>query len=276
MIMAKTIIILSISSDIGLYIAKQYLAQGHRVVGTYRSDENLGELKSNPNCSLFYCNVNGRKSVELFIEQLKKTGVVWDILISCVGQLTPVQPFFECDFDEWEESVHINSIDQLRVVHALYPLRQLKDVSSVVLFAGGAMNSAVVNLSAYTISKILLAKMCEFLDAENRDMNIFIVGPGWTKTKIHQQVLDDPKSVKVKVDETQNALRDKEGTSYEDIFACIDLFCQKGKSVAGGRNFSVVFDPWRGDTVERLLEELKKDGNMYKLRRHKNEFMQKS
>ncbi len=271
----KTIIILSVSSDIGLYMAKQYLAQGHRVVGTYRSDENLSDLKNNPDCSLFYCDINGRKSVELLIEQLKKAGVVWDILISCIGQLTPVVPFFECNFEEWEESVHINSIDQLRVIHYLYPLRQQKGVSSVVFFAGGAMNNAVVNLSAYTISKIMLAKMCEFLDAENKDMNIFIVGPGWTKTKIHQQVLDDPRSAKAKVDETQNALRDKEGTPPEDIFACIDLFCQQGKSVAGGRNFSVVFDPWKGDTVESLLAELKKDGNMYKLRRHKNEFMQK-
>jgi len=270
----KTIIILSISSDIGLYLAQKYLERGDRVIGTYRSDENLGSIKDNPNCQLFYCNINGRKSVELFVAQLKEQKIVWDTLVSCIGQLTPVQPFFECDFDEWEESVHINSMDQLRVVHALYPLRR-SGHANVVLFAGGAMNNAVVNMSAYTISKIFLAKMCEFLDAENKDLNVFIVGPGWTKTKIHQQVLDDPRSVQVKVDETQSALKEKEGTSLEDIFNCIDLFCAKGKSVAGGRNFSVVYDPWRGQTVEKLLEELAKDENMYKLRRHKNEFMQK-
>jgi NAD(P)-dependent dehydrogenase (short-subunit alcohol dehydrogenase family) len=270
----KTIIILSVSSDIGLYLAKKYLERGDRVIGTYRSDDNLGEIKDNPNCTLFYCNINGRRSAELFVEQLKAAAVVWDTLISCVGQLTPVRPFFECDFDEWEESVDINSIDQLRMIHKLYPSRNPKG-ANVVLFAGGAMNNAVVNMSAYTISKIMLAKMCEFLDSENKDLNVFIVGPGWTKTKIHQQILDDPASVKAKVEETQNALKDKEGTSLEDIFNCIDLFCAKGKPVAGGRNFSVVYDPWRGQTLDNLLEELSKDVNMYKLRRHKNEFMQK-
>jgi short-subunit dehydrogenase len=271
----KTIVILSVSSDIGLYLAKKYLERGDRVIGTYRADDNLGDIKDNPNCSLFYCNINGRKSADLFVEQLKAKGLVWDTMISCVGQLTPVQPFFECDFDEWEESVHINSIDQLRMIHKLYPLRN-KDKADVVLFAGGAMNNAVVNMSAYTISKIFLAKMCEFLDAENKDLNVFIVGPGWTKTKIHQQVLEDPRSAKAKVDETQSALSDKEGTSLEDIFQCIDLFCTQGKGVASGRNFSVVYDPWRGQTLKNLLEELQKDANMYKLRRHKNEFMQKT
>ena len=270
----KTIVILSVSSDIGLFLAKKYLERGDRVIGTYRSDENLNELKENPNCTLFYCNINGRKSVDLFVDQLTKQGVVWNTLVSCVGQLTPAQPFFECDFDEWEESVHINSMDQLRVIHKLYPSRQPK-AANVVLFAGGAMNNAVINMSAYTISKIFLAKMCEFLDAENKDLNVFIIGPGWTKTKIHEQILADPRSVKAKVEETQNALKDKEGTSLEDIFKCIDLFCTKGKNIAGGRNFSVVYDPWREKTVENLLSELEKDANMYKLRRHKNEFMHK-
>jgi len=118
----------------------------------------------------------------------------------------------------------------------------------------------------------MLAKMCEFLDAENKDLNVFIVGPGWTKTKIHHTILSDKRTVKAKVLETRDFLKNKNGTSLDDIDECVDWLCAQGKPVAGGRNFSVVYDPWRKDKREKLKKALKSDPNMYKLRRSKNEF----
>jgi len=118
----------------------------------------------------------------------------------------------------------------------------------------------------------MLAKMCEFLDAENKDLNVFIVGPGWTKTKIHHTILSDKRTVKSKVLETRDFLKNKNGTSLDDIDECVDWLCEQGKPVAGGRNFSVVYDPWRKDKREQLKKALKLDPDMYKLRRNKNNF----
>jgi NAD(P)-dependent dehydrogenase (short-subunit alcohol dehydrogenase family) len=269
----KIVIILSISSDIGLHLAHSYLKQGCRVIGTYRSKQNLKSLEGVKDCSLIQCDVSKKADIIRLGQMVRKLRAPWDTFISCVGHPLPVMPFFESDFEEWSSSVYVNSIAQLHAVHALYPLRNKKH-ANVVFFAGGGMNGTVVNFSAYTISKIMLTKMCEFLDAENKDLNVFIVGPGWTKTKIHQTILGDKRTSGRKVKETKEFLKAKEGTSLDDIFECIDWLCQSGKALASGRNFSVVYDPWRTQTRSKLVKALKSDKDMYKIRRHGNSFLQ--
>ena len=270
----KTVLILSVSSDIGSFLAQKYLSSGHRVIGSYRSEETVKALAQAPHCHLFSCDVHDPKSLEAFVQNVKELGASWDTFISCVGYPLPLQPFFESNFDQWQQSVEINSLDQLRAIHMLYPLRNRQRKPDVVFFAAGGANNAVVNFSAYTIGKIMLTKMCEFLDAENPDLNTFIVGPGWTKTKTHQMILNDPHVSAQKYEETIKFMQEKEGTPLEEIFQCIEWLCGQGRDIAGGRNFSVVYDPWRPDTCAKLVEELKADSSMYKLRRHNNHFMQ--
>lgn len=253
----KTVLVLSVSSDIGLFLARRYLSLGYTVIGTYRSARQVGPLRKDPRCHLFLCDVHDRQSLSAFVQAVKKLRLTWDIFISCVGDLAPVQAFFVSDFDQWQRSVEVNSIDQLRALHMLYPLRR-KKAADVVFFAGGGVNNAVEDITAYTAAKIMLIKMCEFLHVENPDLNVFIVGPGWTKTKIHRKKLDGK----------------RQGTPLEDIFQCIRWLCSQPRAVTGGRNFSVVYDPWRPGQQARLVKELKADAGMYKLRRHNNDFLQ--
>jgi len=270
----KTILILSISSDIGLFLARQYLSYGYKVIGTFRSSESIGSLKDQANCHLFDCDVHDAQSLKNFSRQVKQLGLKWDMLISCVGYPNPMQAFLKADFDHWQQSVEINSLDQLRALHLLYPLRNTQSIAGVVFFAGGGSNSAVVNFSAYTIGKIMLTKMCELLDAENPDLNIFIVGPGLTKTKIHEAILKDPHVSKEKKIATQKFMKQGQGTSLQDIFDCIQWLSAQGKEIASGRNFSVAHDPWRSVTSKKLIKQLKLNANSYKLRRQDNDFMQ--
>ncbi len=269
----KTIFILSISSDIGRHLARQYLAKGHRVLGTYRHGHNLGPLHNQPNCTLWRCDVSQEKDVAKLAGEFRKLKIAWDVFISCVGNPLPVMPFFECDFDEWQNSVRVNSIAQLQALHVLHPFRNPKK-ADVVYFAGGGMNGKVMNFSAYTISKIMLAKMCEFLDAENKNLNVFIVGPGWTKTKIHQTILSDRRTAAGKIKETKEFLSAKAGTKLNDIFECIEWLCKEGKPVASGRNFSIAYDPWRKAKRGALVKALNGNEDMYKLRRQGNNWGQ--
>lgn len=272
----KTIIILSVSSDIGLYMAKQYLAQGYRVIGTYRTKKHVKPLLSMKNCALYSCDFAQPSSVKNFVQAMKKQKITWDAFVSCVGYLLPAQPFFECGVDDWIDSIHVNALEPLRVLHAVYSLRNKNVNSDVVFFAGGGANNAVVDITAYAISKIILTKMTEYLDAENPDLNVFIVGPGWTKTKIHEQVLQAKRVGPKKFQETKDFIvNKKQGTSLEEIFECIEWLRREGRSLSGGRNFSVVYDPWRMKTRAQLIKALRADSGMYKLRRHGNGFLQK-
>jgi len=271
----KTAIIISVSSDIGMEMAKRYSRDGFTVVGTYRSKKLLPELRRLPNCHLFYCDLSDKKSINYFIKRYALMGIKWDVLVSCPCNPLPAQAFFKCDFDEWSDSVHVNVIEQLRLLHGMHPYRKKANNVDVVFFAGGGVNNAVVNFSAYTASKIMLIKMCEFLDAENKDLNVFIVGPGWTRTKTHHLVLANVDKNGSKYKEIIRFLNSGEGTSMDDIYNCISWLCEQGKTVSSGRNFSVVNDKWKGVESKRLAAELKSDQNMYKLRRYKNDFLVK-
>ena len=251
------VFILSVSSDIGHALALAYLNDGYEVTGTFRNRESVVDLAKQSRIQLLYCDIASLKSVRSMIIAYHALSKPWDIFISCVGTLEPIEPFFSADFDEWEQAVAINSLAQLSALHSLWSHRRHGQISHVVFFAGGGTNNAFPNYSAYVVSKVFLIKMCEILNDENQDMNVFIVGPGFIPTKIHNKTINNSDSA------GKNLPRTK------DVYNCINWCIAKGKNISGGRNFSVVHDPWRKDAL--LVEQLQKDKNKFKLRRFRNE-----
>lgn len=267
-----TVLIIGISSDIGRALAEMYWEGGYQVVGTYRNPDALHDLP--PDCQddmySYRIDIRDRRGAKLLAEQFDRLPLKWDLLISCVGTQLPIGKFFSVDFEEWAESVHVNAIDQLRMVHHLYPYRA--ENASVVFFAGGGTNGPMPNYSAYCASKIMLIKMCELLDNESEDLNCFIIGPGWVQTKIHQQTVANPELAGDNYLRTKQHLESDFGwTSMDEIFEHINWGVQEGRSVVGGRNFSTVSDRWRADADKDLLRShLTLDEDMYKLRRQGN------
>jgi len=248
------VFILSVSSDIGHGLALEYLADGYEVVGTYRDSKSIADLSQENRVHLFQCDIASKESIEWIISACKTLDLSWDLFISCVGILEPIGPFFSSNFDVWKEAVNVNSLAQLWVLRELWPYRKQGQLCHAAFFAGGGTNNPLPNYSAYAASKVFLIKMCELLNSENQDLNVFIVGPGFLPTKIHRYI--DPS-------------RKESGTSFRDIYDCINWCVAQGKEISGGRNFSVVHDGWRNGGRE-LLEKLIKDEDMFKLRRFKN------
>jgi NAD(P)-dependent dehydrogenase (short-subunit alcohol dehydrogenase family) len=268
----KVVFISSITSDIGIALAKRYSQDGYVVAGTYRSKELLPELANLPFSHLYYCDLEDKETINHVVSEFSQEGLVWDTFISCASIPNPLTKFFESNFDEWSYSIHINAIEQLRVLHAIYPFRSIGRVSNIIFFAGPGTNSSVKNFSSLTVSKIMLIKMCELLDAEYEDINVFIVGPGWTKTKAHERILSDPHVSPEKYKETLEFMKNKQGTSMDDIYECIRWLNDKGRNIAGGRNFSVVYDCWG---TNELAGALLTNPDMYKLRRCHNDWKNK-
>lgn len=252
----KRVFILSVSSDIGHALALEYVNNGYEVIGTFRQKESVIDLLPlKDKIHLLFCDATFPQSIELMVNGFRTISKLWDIFISCIGTMEPIGPFFSQDFNAWEQSVIINSIAQLRVLRELWPYRREGQICNVAFFAGGGTNNAVPNYSAYIASKIFLIKMCELLNSENPDLNVFIVGPGFLPTKIHYSHILD-------------FLR-PDYSSYKDIYDCINWCIAQGKEVSGGRNFSVVYDEWRNEG-QQLIAQLLKDENKFKLRRFRN------
>jgi NAD(P)-dependent dehydrogenase (short-subunit alcohol dehydrogenase family) len=262
----------SITSDIGLALAAHYVADGWTVAGTYRSSSLLPQLTALGIEHLYFCDLADPATIARSSAEFAATGLRWDTFISLASLPPPLCGFFSGPFDAWSHSVHVNAIEQLRQLHTLYPTRRPGCVADVVFFAGPGTNGAPRDFSALTTAKIMLIKMCELLHAEAPDLNPFIVGPGWTRTKTHDLILADPDVSPEKKAETQAFLNRGGGTPMAEIYACIRWLCTQGRDVAGGRNFSVVHDIWGRD---ELASALRRDPWMYKLRRHGNAFKER-
>ena len=207
----KVIILFSITSDIGLFIAKHYYSKNYKVIGTYRKESSLKDLKNCiPNGSFYKCDASDPTSIERATKEIKEDFNSWDILISCPCTPVPICKFSECNFKDWEESFYLNSIAQLKFLHSLLGIRK-RDLSSnyplVLFFAGGGTNNAVDSFSAYTSAKIHLIKMFEFLAFEDNSTKYTIIGPGWTNTKTHYKTLENSKKDSKKYKDVKNFLK---------------------------------------------------------------------
>ena len=268
-------IIISISSDIGFYLAKDWLNLGVQVSGTYRTWSKKCDELEKLGAKLIKCDLADKKSIDNSIKELNKTNK-WNDLIVATGSQEPIGKFSDCDIESWSNSIDVNFISQIRLIHGLLPNRNLEDsfVPSVLMFAGGGTNSATIDYSAYTISKIASIKMIELLDAEINDTTFSILGPGWVKTKIHDATLQSEEAAGENYIKTIDML-DKNGEKcnpMEDVIKCCNWILSSDRELVGGRNFSLVFDPWDSKEIEKIRD----DSNNFKLRRYGNQIFQEN
>ena len=263
-----TRVIVSISSDIGTALALHWLEEGYTVVGTYRTWTQACDSLVSSGAILYQCDLSDAKSIKDCGVRILSHGD-WDILTIAAGTLEPVGAFADVSFDAWSSSLEINLLAQLRFLHLLLPRRNRTSRLGplVLFFAGGGTNSAPLNYSAYTLSKVALIKACELLHAEILDTRFSILGPGWVKTKIHDQTLNAGKLAGANFEKTRNMLQGGDWQSMEGILACCDWIAASPREIIGGRNFSSQYDAWGTTELSQALEQ---DDNMYKLRRSGN------
>jgi NAD(P)-dependent dehydrogenase (short-subunit alcohol dehydrogenase family) len=265
----NTAIVISASSDIGEALCRRWTARGVTVGGTYRNHSAAVTELAKIGARLVSCDLADKPSVSTACAELMRSCPDWDALVLCPGDLTPVGPFADGDFDEWERSLLVNFTAQLRVVRTLLPARHRGEGPQplVLFFAGGGTNGATVNYSAYTVSKIALMKMCELLDAELPDTRFAIIGPGWVRTKIHEQTLRAGKRAGENYQRTVDRLQGSDFVPMEKVLDCCDWVLDAPREVVSGRNFSAAGDDWGS---EALSSRLVHEPDLYKLRRAGN------
>lgn len=257
------VIILSISSDIGSNLAKFFIKKRYEVYGTYNT--NLPNLKI-PKKNIFKMNIESFDSDE-YKSWLSSIGE-WDIFISCIGTLKPVGEFTQINLNHWVKSVAENSTFQIAALVNALKFRNKKQTPTVIFFAGGGTNSANDYYSAYTLGKISLIKAVELLDHEVKDTKFTILGPGWVKTKIHDQTLEAKEKAGKNFNRTLEILNSPEKFNpKEKVIEDVVKITELPKKLVGGRNFSSVHDQINFQKLEELYSI---DKDFYKLRRNLN------
>jgi NAD(P)-dependent dehydrogenase (short-subunit alcohol dehydrogenase family) len=178
--------------------------------------------------------------------------------------MDPIGPFFETDFEKWEKNFRINFFSQLKILKMLWPYKSKSGNPSICFLAGGGTNSNFDNYSAYCLSKISLIKFVELISSENTEGKFFIIGPGFMKTKIHQETFKAGTRAGKNFKKTEKFMEEA-GTSIEQLYRHLNWCISKPNRLISGRNFSTVYDSWEKDT--ELLKDLGTNPDLFKLRR---------
>jgi len=185
----RNILITGISGGIGLHVAKRFLDEGARVLGSYRKMKpELEDLKaslSDEKLKLFELDTNNRDLIGTTVKaQIKDFGGI-DVLVNCIG-ITHPEPLFAANAQNWEMVIENNLFTAMRITQAvIVPLISRKhgvilNISSVFGSIGG------VGQSSYCASKAALDGMTRAVARELavKKIRVNTVAPGFIETEM--------------------------------------------------------------------------------------------
>lgn len=180
----QTILITGANRGIGLELARQYAADGWRVIGTARRPEAATELRA-IGAIVMPLDVTDQASVDRLARDLD--GQAIDVLVNNAGIQSLTWTLADIDMDEFERVLNVNTLGPVRVARALLPnlrageKRKIVNITSNLASIAGNTDGGFYG---YRESKAALNMFTKSLAAElGPDGFVCIVlHPGWVQT----------------------------------------------------------------------------------------------
>lgn len=181
-----TILITGVGRGIGHEMARQALDRGWTVIGSVRQASHadlLRDLAAERFTPLVF-DVRDGAAVEAAAVTID--GPV-DILVNCSGVIGPErQSVLDMDYDGFADTLAINTVGPLRVVHAFLPHLKRSANARILTLSSfmGSMSHAKSDRIAYRASKAAVNKVMQGLASELRPQGITVATahPGWVRT----------------------------------------------------------------------------------------------
>jgi len=187
-----SILITGANRGLGLTFAKQYAAAGWRVYAGCRAPDEADTLNAVAATTAGQVSVHGLDigdgaSVAALATELK--GAPLDVLLNNAGiYLGEKEGFGETDYDDWLETLRINTLAPLRMVEALIDNVVASERKQIVLISSkmGSMadNATTGGAYLYRSSKAALNAVMRSLavDLAERGVTVMAFHPGWVST----------------------------------------------------------------------------------------------
>ena len=232
--MSKIVLVTGASRGIGLEAAKNFSKEGYKVIGTSRSDFNLGELIGDDRAISVQLDLMSKESIKNLFADLKSEDLLPSVLVNNAG-ITKDQLFLRMKDEDWDDVIETNLNGLFRVTKAfIKPMVKNKfgrviNISSV---AGLMGNSGQVN---YSSSKSAMVGFSRSLAKElgSRNITSNVVAPGFIETDMTTFLNDDEK-----VEVSKNIPMKRFG-SVQDVAKCIVFLASDEANYITGQTISV-------------------------------------
>ncbi len=232
--MSKIVLVTGASRGIGLEAAKHFSKEGYKVIGSSRSDFNLGELIGDESAISVQLDLMSKESIKNLFADLKSEDLLPSVLVNNAG-ITKDQLFLRMKDEDWDDVIETNLNGLFRVTKAfIKPMVKNKfgrviNISSV---AGLMGNSGQVN---YSSSKSAMVGFSRSLAKElgSRNITSNVVAPGFIETDMTTFLNDDEK-----VEVSKNIPMKRFGT-VQDVAKCIVFLASDKANYITGQTISV-------------------------------------
>lgn len=187
-----TVLLTGASRGIGFEFARQYSAEGWRVLATCRRPEAPGQLgalaeRSGGLVSVHRLDVASGEQIGTLAGELSDLDL--DLLINNAGIYPESHALGRIDYEAWVQAFRVNTLAPVRMVEAFLPAL-LRTRSPLIVNITSKMGSIADNTSggsyAYRTSKTALNMAGVNLahDLRDRGVTVLTLHPGWVATEM--------------------------------------------------------------------------------------------
>ncbi|WP_181438643.1 SDR family NAD(P)-dependent oxidoreductase [Paenibacillus sambharensis] len=204
--MSQTYIITGVSSGLGLELAKQLLADGCRVIGLSRSNnENLRQCaqETGGEYSFYPVDLSEQDQASSILEQVidalgreASTGKAAEssdiLLVNNAAAVKPLKMIESCVPEEIAASIHLNVIAPIQLTASFIKLTEgWSGGRKIINISSGSAKYPAPGMSVYCCSKSALNMFSQCVAAEQegkeRPVQIMVVNPGMMETGLQDE-----------------------------------------------------------------------------------------
>jgi NAD(P)-dependent dehydrogenase (short-subunit alcohol dehydrogenase family) len=186
----KTVIITGANGNLGTAVTNTFLAKDYKVIATVRKQEDLKELPENKNLQVEVLDLTDEEKAENFVRKIIDQHENIDGALLLVGGFA-AGDIATTKSGDIKKQISLNFDTAYHITRPLFQ-HMIKKNNGKIVFVGSrpALQAAAgKSLIAYGLSKSLLFKLAEYLNAEAKGKNVTIsvVAPSTIDTEINRK-----------------------------------------------------------------------------------------